>query len=243
MPRAGDGAARPPKPRSSEESRETAESLPPTLAETVVDRLLAQTEHLGVKLLDDPIADRAHLVGLAARAIKGGMSGSELWAITSVGLHNVHKQWALTARLADPIAFAKIRQADFGGTTLGGPAPGPVCEIHPTAVADAQGQCAECAEIERQAALARGETTEFTYGQDGLWRDHTGRVLSETEEWAGMSQAQITEEMAVREKMRRALVPDSAAHAQKAREALRSLRRPDSDEEAAPGVPGAAGSS
>ncbi|SIO86144.1 hypothetical protein [Nocardiopsis sp. JB363] len=218
------------------------ESLPPTLAETVVDRLLARTEHLGAKLLDDPIADRAHLVGLAARAINSGLSASELWAITSVGLHNVHKQWALTARLADPAGFAKIRQVDFGGTPLGGPTPS-VCEFHPTAVADAQGGCAECSEIERQAALARGETVEFTCGQDGLWRDHTGRVLSETEEWEGMSQAQITEEMAVREKMRRALVPDSAAHAQKAREALRRLRRPDSDEEAAPGVPGAAGGS
>ncbi|MBB5495781.1 hypothetical protein HNR07_007000 [Nocardiopsis metallicus] len=222
------------------------ESLPPTLAETVVDRLLRQTEHLGAKSLADPVKDRAHLVGLAARAIKGGMSASQLWAITSVGLHNVQRQWALVARLADPAGFAQIKQVNFGGTPLGGPTPGPVCEFHPTATADAKGRCAECAEIERQAALARGEVEEFAFGKDGLWRDHTGRVLSETEEWAGMSQEQITEELAVREKMRRSLAADSAPHAQKAREslhsaALRRLTAPESDEEAAPGAPGATG--
>ena len=227
VPKAGEDASRPPKPRVSEESEETVESLPPTLAEMVVDRLLKQTEHLGAKLLADPVKDRAHLVGLAARAFKSGMSASQLWSITSVGLHNVHKQWALTARLADPIAFAKIRQADFGGTPLGGQAPAPLCEIHPTAAPDARSQCGECAEIERQAALARGEVEEFIFGADGIWRDHTGTPLSQTWDWEGLSEEQISQELADRERMRAELINPTQAGAASARENLRraNLRR------------------
>ncbi|WP_110052296.1 hypothetical protein [Nocardiopsis sp. L17-MgMaSL7] len=221
------------------------------MAEKVVDRLLAETARLGARELENPVQDRAHMVGLAARAIEGGMHPGTLWSIASVGLHNVRRQWALTGRLADPNGFAKVKQADFGGTTLGGPQV-PMCGFHPQTALDGNGRCAQCAEADYQAALARGELQECTLGADGVWRDHKGTPLDSLYDFEGMTQAEIGQALEERERVRASLTGDAHKGATDAREALRksrssaalrALTAPESDEESQSGVPGAAGGS
>lgn len=210
-----------------------------TLADSVVDQLLERTEALGATPLTDPVQDRAHLVGLAQRALDRGMTASQLWSIVSVGLHNVKRQWALVARLADPVAFSRIKQVDFGSSVPS------VCALHPDAVPNGQGLCATCEEIEYQAALARGEIQEATLGEDGVWRDHKGTALSEVDDFEGLSEAEIGEQLAEREQMRQALRGDARKGAASARAALAlsRLTEPEPTEADGGATPGAHGAS
>ncbi|WP_147453944.1 hypothetical protein [Nocardiopsis sp. Huas11] len=210
----GGDAARPAEPAA-----ETP--VPPSPAELVVDQLLAETARLGADPLGDPAADRRRLVAMAQAAIDAGMAPARLREIASVGLHNVRRQWALATRLADPEAFASVRQGAFGGVPMGGPALGPLCVLHPGCTAvDAQGRCAECGEAERVRALSAGEVVEYTRDADGVWRDHTGAPAAEGEEFAGLSEAEIADEMATRERMRTEL----EASRVRAREQAAALR-------------------
>jgi hypothetical protein len=151
-----------------------------TAAEAVVDRLLAHTAELGADPLTDPGGDREHLVALAAAALEGGMTPGRLWGITSAGLRNVRKQWALSARLADPEAFASVKQVEFGGTLLRVPpqAP-PLCETHPEVTSRApDGECAGCRvdrlAADRDRALAEGAVLEYRRDESGAWVDQFG---------------------------------------------------------------------
>ncbi|MEE2040919.1 hypothetical protein Q8791_27230 [Nocardiopsis sp. CT-R113] len=210
-----------------------APQVPPTAAELLVDQLLSETARLGAVPLGDPVEDRRRLVAMAQAALDGGMTPMRLREITSVGLHNVQRQWALATRLSIPERFSREHQGAFGGTPMGGgtAAPRPRCPWHPNCTTlDARGRCAECAEAERMRALAAGEVIEYSLGTDGVWRDHTGAQASEDDEFKGLSEAEIAQMMADRARMSAELAsrPDRVHAAAAA--ARRLLQGPATDE-------------
>jgi hypothetical protein len=82
-------------------------------------------------------------------------------------------------------------------------------------------------EAERQHALAQGQIIEYTLGGDGVWRDHTGALASDADEFAGLTETEVAAELVMRERMRQemqAAAERSHGHAAAARRMMQELR-------------------
>ncbi|RCV53560.1 hypothetical protein DEF23_17320 [Marinitenerispora sediminis] len=168
---------------------------PSSVAEMIVDGLLADTAHAAP--LADPQGDRGRLVALAQSALDRGITPQRLREITSRGLHNVRKQWALATRLADPEGFAQVAQPEFGGRLLPVPAARPpLCETHPECDRTRSGRCAECVVEERLRWIEDGTLVEWAYdAESDTWTDTDGQEVR-GDQLTPEEQAAIEEEAA-----------------------------------------------